>query len=69
MSRTILRSPAFQIPPDRGLAERLADVQHIGRVHDVVFRLVDMVDRVHAVQAVEVVFDPLCDDITAVERS
>lgn len=67
MPRTILRSPALQVPPDRGLAQRLADVQHVRRIHDVVLRLFDMVNRVHAVQAVEIVFVPVCDDIFAVE--
>lgn len=68
-TRTVLARAAFQVSADRRPLQDIADVQHVGRVRDVLLRLVDDGELVHAAQGTEVISDAVDGDVLAVEAT
>lgn len=66
-ARTVFGCPALGITADRGPLQDVADVQHVARICDILFCLLDMVHFMHALERTEVVFVSVGVDVGAVE--
>lgn len=49
--------------------EDVADIEHVGCVDDVVFCLVNVVERVYSAESAEVIFVAVDDNVVAVEAA